>query len=333
MRKFTYKNGAWYLQVPASLRDKFDSKKWFRLGKSESEAYRTYFERMGTEVSPVANMDQLFDAWYAQYVMVELQESTQETYLHYLKPLRAAFGHMRPSSIRPLHAYQYLAHRPRVSGNREVSCLSKALTFAVKQGIIERNLLKGQMERNPEKPRKRLPTAQEIEQFLEGANPTLRHYVALKRITGLRRGQLLSLKWSEWDGATLPVSQVKGGRDTDYSGLALTDVLGAMPRRGEYVFVGRNGRYTPSGFSSLFKRQMAKFVKAGGERFNEHDIRAYVASAAETLEHAQALLGHQDSRTTNRIYRRGAVRVQVLEGGRKTPVDSQDRPLDTEAAK
>lgn len=327
MRKFTRKHGAFYLQVPASLRGRFDGKKWFRLGRTEAEAYRTYFERMGTEVSPVNNMEQLFDEWYAQYVMVELAPATQEAYRHYLKPLRAAFGHMRPSSVRPVHAYQYLAGRPRVAGNREVSVLSKALSFAVRSGLIERNLLRGQIERNPEKPRSRVPSASELESFLDGASDTLRHYVALKRLTGLRRGQLLDLKWSDWDGETLTVRAAKGGRDTHYSGAALSMALDQIGRRGNHIFVRRDGeRYTPHGFSSLFKRRMEAYVERGGERFNEHDIRAYVASNAETLEHAQALLGHQDSRTTNRVYRRGAVKVQVLECRSPVPEVSINPP-------
>jgi integrase len=316
LRKFTRKHGAWYLQVPERLRDRFEGKKWYRLGKTEAEAYRTYFERMGSEASPVNNMEQLFDAWYTQYVMVELAPATQEAYRHYLKPLRLAFGHMLPSRIRPLHAYQYLDSRPRVAGNREVSVLSKTLTFAVRKGLLERNLLRGQVERNAEHPRKRVPSAAELESFLQGSSDTLRHYVALKRITGLRQGQILALKWSDWDGERLRVPAAKGGRDTEYMGPALAVVIGEIERRGaagRHLFEGRNGRYTRSGFGSLFKRAMAAFVGAGGERFNDHDIRAYVASNAETLEHAQALLGHQDSRTTNRVYRRGAVRVTVLQ--------------------
>jgi integrase len=42
------------------------------------------------------------------------------------------------------------------------------------------------------------------------------------------------------------------------------------------------------------------------EPFTEHDLRAKVASDADTLEHARALLAHADSRTTDRIYRRKA---------------------------
>ncbi|ANI21649.1 hypothetical protein AB870_25780 [Pandoraea faecigallinarum] len=48
------------------------------------------------------------------------------------------------------------------------------------------------------------------------------------------------------------------------------------------------------------------------ERFSEHDLRAKAASDAETLEHAQALLSHTDSRTKRRVYRRKAGKVMPL---------------------
>ena len=48
------------------------------------------------------------------------------------------------------------------------------------------------------------------------------------------------------------------------------------------------------------------------ERFTEHDLRAKCASDATTLEHAQQLLAHADKRTTERIYRRKAERVNPL---------------------
>ena len=48
------------------------------------------------------------------------------------------------------------------------------------------------------------------------------------------------------------------------------------------------------------------------DHFTEHDLRAKVASDAESLERARALLAHSDSRTTNKIYRRKAERVVPL---------------------
>jgi integrase len=46
------------------------------------------------------------------------------------------------------------------------------------------------------------------------------------------------------------------------------------------------------------------------ERFTEHDLRAKVASDADSLERARALLQHADARTTDRIYRRKPERIK-----------------------
>jgi len=54
------------------------------------------------------------------------------------------------------------------------------------------------------------------------------------------------------------------------------------------------------------------FTPEQAEHFTEHDLRAKVASDAKSLEHARALLSHADSRTTDRIYRRKAEKVQPL---------------------
>lgn len=310
-KRWIHRNNAWYYQVPKADRHLWDGKTWFRLGKTDAEAYQTWFSRK-QGAGPLRTMSQILDAYMADEVS-QKAESTQKAYGYYVAALRASFGAMRPQDVRPIHAYQYLDGRPRVAGNREISVLTKALTYAVKKGVVERNLLKGQVEKNPEPSRKRLPEAAEIESFLHKANPTLRYYVALKRITGLRRGQLLKLTWEDWDGESLKAPGTKGGRDVVYHGEALEEVMGTIPRSGGNVFVRQDGEpYTPSGFSSIFKRQMVKFIQRGGEKFNEHDIRAHVASNADTLDHAQALLGHQDSRTTDRVYRRGAVRVKVI---------------------
>ena len=50
----------------------------------------------------------------------------------------------------------------------------------------------------------------------------------------------------------------------------------------------------------------------GRATLTKHDLRAKVASDAETLEHARALLAHADARTTHRIYRRKPERVKPL---------------------
>ncbi len=118
------------------------------------------------------------------------------------------------------------------------------------------------------------------------------------------------------------VELTKGGKTVEYEGGNLEKFIdyilysrwGNQVHPTNYLFTTRLGApYTPTGFKSLWRRQMSKYVDAGGEKFNEHDVRSFTASEAETLEHAAALLGHQNTSTTNRIYRRKPLRVTVLE--------------------
>jgi integrase len=69
-----------------------------------------------------------------------------------------------------------------------------------------------------------------------------------------------------------------------------------------------------SGWDSMWQRFMERIIgeKKIAERFTEHDLRAKCASDAKTLEHAQALLTHADSKLTNRVYRRKPEIVQPL---------------------
>jgi integrase len=49
------------------------------------------------------------------------------------------------------------------------------------------------------------------------------------------------------------------------------------------------------------------------ERFSEHDLRGKAGSDAESLERAQQLLGHADSKITAKTYRRKPQLVKPLQ--------------------
>lgn len=311
----------YYYSVPKGQEDKWDGKQTFKLGETESEAWRTYLDRIGiVEIEGEVTMNDVFDRWWNEYVMTQLKESTRESYGYHLLPLRKVFGHIRPRSVKPVHAYAYRNKRPRVAGNREVSVLSSALTYAVEIGIIECNPLRGQVSRRgaaSERPRTRIPSLEELEAFCK-VNPHLRGYVTLKRITGLRQGQLLAINLTEhWDGEGLRPPTSKGGKDTIYRGdglrAAINGILGSRLPRGP-LFLNKQGRVlSSSGFRSSWRRAQQRYIKKGGTRFNEHDIRKTVAMQAESLEEAQRLLGHQEPKTTAQVYRIGTVEVEVLE--------------------
>ncbi len=77
------------------------------------------------------------------------------------------------------------------------------------------------------------------------------------------------------------------------------------------LLINRRGcAYTETGFNSARKRAMERANIKGA--FTFHDIRAARASTLSP-EKAVEVLAHDDPRTTNRIYRRGAHVVNLTE--------------------
>lgn len=249
--------GRYYYRVPKHARHLWDNKEKFKLGDTREEAAKVFFERVSWIDDGVpGDMNEVFDAFWDEYVLAQLAEGTRESYRYGIDALRKAFGHMHPAAIKPMHVYQYMDKRTKiVAGNREAAILSSTLTFCVEKGWIEANVIKGQITRRGkrrEKPRKRVPTREEIEAFttatyksfhrpdLKGSTAFrerpicpdwLRGYIALKMITGLRQGQLLSINLTEhWDAATqtLHPPTAKGGKDTRYTGNGLAQVISAI---------------------------------------------------------------------------------------------------------
>ena len=91
-----------------------------------------------------------------------------------------------------------------------------------------------------------------------------------------------------------------------YSERQLTSVSGHSSRN-------TNEDGTASGFDSIWRRFINKALTKTKlkERFNEHDLRAKVASDIES-EHARQLLGHSNIGITERIYRRKADKVKPI---------------------
>ena len=258
---------------------------------------------------------------YIAEVLPSLAPRSQSDYRKAIATLRPVFGHMRPSALKPRQVYEFMSHRPRVTGNREKAVLSAVMTQCVRWGAIDRNLVR-EVKRNRETPRDRYVTDAELDLFISRCTPMMRAYVELKMLTGLRQAQVLGLRRTDWDGEVLQVPGAKADRTVRYTGLKLRAAIKACLalQKGEgevaslYILSTRTGnRYTGDGFRSIWQRVMRKYMAAGGVRFTEHDLRAKVASDSATLEAASARLGHQHQSTTKRVYHRKPVEVTVLD--------------------
>lgn len=329
--RWRYYHGAYYFQVPSGLESKWDGKKQFRLGTTAPEAYRTWATRVEKQ-SEAKTIGDLLDRYSLEIVPTKAPR-TQQLNQSAIAKLRAVFGCMPIDDLKPIHAFQYLDKRgqkAKTAANREMEVLSHAYTKAIEWGLTEQHPIKGKVRKLSTPPRNRYVEDWEMIEALKVANPVIRVYVHLKLLTGLRRADLLALRQTDIkeDGIHVQPRKTAGttGRRliiewTPALRQAVDEALVERPKDiAPQVFCTRRGHSylapdgTATAWDSMWQRFMKKVLKETKVklRFTEHDLRAKCASDAETLEHAQRLLAHAHSATTQRIYRRRPDRVKPL---------------------
>ncbi len=340
--RWRWKHGAIYYQVPKSARAKWDNKTEFRLGKTVSEAYRTWAEKV--EVSEnIKTVGELLDRYILE-IIPGRAVSSQPDLLSYSKNLKAVFGHFHLSDIEPQHIYQYVEkRRKKVVGEdgktrgglsiakREIAMFSDSYTKAVKWGLIKSHPFKGQVILEGEKPRDRYIENWELECFFSlkpfnriDTTRTIQAYSLLKIITGLRRQDLLTLKLSQFKDKGIDVTPLKTQNSsgkriiiewTPALRKAINNAIGVRPVDiSPYLFCKRDGTsyYDQSkskpaqAWENAFSRYIKRVIRETKmeERFTDHDLRAKCASDLESEKHAMELLAHSNVETTRKSYRR-----------------------------
>jgi integrase len=254
--------------------------------------------------------------------------------------LRRVFGDMPLDALLPQHVYKYVDKRGApTAAKREVEILSHAFTMAVQWGDIPRHPFRREIELEGSPPRDRYVEDWEVVECFQlsskrrkGSVLAVQAYIRLKLLTGMARGDLLRLepaKQFKEDGIHVQRNKTKrstGKRTiyewTDELRKAVEMAMEARPnpdaktlfcnRDGESYVDGDTG--TAKGWDSLWQGFMTRVLKDTKVtvRFTEHDLRAKVASDADTLERARALMAHIDARLTQRIYRRKPERVRPM---------------------
>jgi integrase len=158
----------------------------------------------------------------------------------------------------------------------------------------------------PEPPRQHyILSADEYGRLIEGADPRLRPIIQVALRTGLRKDDLLGLRWKDvdlerriltaWISKTGKWHTLKIGDD-------LAGIFEAIARIGEYIFTNPE---TGTRWNDIKKWWMAAKTKAGlGDAdLTFHDLRANAGTrtAEKAGGHAaQMLLGHKSATTTAR---------------------------------
>ena len=178
--------------------------------------------------------------------------------------------------------------------------LKRMVNLCVEWGLCEKNpAAKVKLFRADNK-RTRYLSQEEESRLIKACDPYLQRVVRFALLTGMRRGEILGLRWRDVDlrncVAKIPAGLAKGKRDRFvYLSKDALSLLQELPRSidsGALVFGNANGRRE----GSIGRRWTIAIAKAEIENFRFHDLRHTFASrlvmAGVDLAVLRELMGH-----------------------------------------
>ncbi len=194
--------------------------------------------------------------------------------------------------------------------NRELGVLKRLLNKAVAWGMAPSNLARGVKPLPEPKGRTRFLSVEKARKLMECSAAHLRPIIMTALETGMRRGELIRLRWEDIDpkNRTIFIPHSKNGRSR-YVPMSerLRAVLGRMPRRLStiYVFTGKPKIGRPGQpFFDVRTSFESACTRAGIENFHFHDLRHTAAShmvmKGVDLKTVGDILGHKTAAITER---------------------------------
>ncbi len=285
---------------------------------------------VAAETSPKPKSD-TFSALVEQYMRSEefkcnekkkrpKSENTIREYYRILDVLDKRFGAMPVRALHSLKATpifknyhrEIAATTPREADNR-ISVLSNVLKLAVMNGLIPRNPV-SKLPRAYGSDRSHIiHTKEAITEFMATAPIELQQVMILALHTGQRYGDLIRLRWADFDGKFIRFVQSKTKmRMVIAASKTLAEMLENMPRRSEFILTRANGMpwHTAKSDKELSKQWRHHMRKIGlhpadpskltkeekSKLLHFHDLRGTAvtlfAAAGCTVPQICAITGH-----------------------------------------
>jgi len=268
----------------------------------------------------------------------EQQASFQRWKVFCLKNFKDYFGeHTLLANIRYRDVETYRNHlrqkptrggdRANATVNREMSCLRHIFTKAVEWEMVETSPFDkgGSLQLKENNTRLRFLSEDEIDRLLAECPKHVRRIVDCAINTGMRRGEILSLKWSQIRNGHIYLTKTKTNEprqvpiNEDLDQL-FKEIRKEQQLRSECVFPFRKGEHAlkgekpvrrrhkpapvPESIGSIITAFKAALRRAGIENFRFHDLRHTFAShmimRGATIKEVQEILGHKNISMTMR---------------------------------
>jgi len=223
--------GAWSIVIDVGREPGTGKRRqqWYTVRGTKKDAERELREKLrslerGAYVKPQRiSLGEYLKHWVESYAVMHTSPRTAEGYQaivnRYLVP---ALGGIPLCELQPQHLEKYygdaLAHG-RLDGKGGLSTrtvlhqhrvLSQALSHAVKQGVLARNVAQAVVAPRPGRSQMGTLSSGDVPRFLDAARRTpyyILFYTAL--YTGMRRGELLGLRWCDIDLGKASISVVQ----------------------------------------------------------------------------------------------------------------------------
>jgi integrase len=189
--------------------------------------------------------------------------------------------------------------------NRQLACLKHMFNKAIEWGYVKNNPMKDvrMLKEPPGRIRYLMPD--EISALLRECAPHIRPIVITALHTGMRKSEILNLKWSNIDLKRRLIT-IETTKNNECRTIPINDVLyeelRKIPRhfRNHMVFYNKDGE----NYYDIKKGFQAAVKRAGVKDFRFHDLRhtfaSYLVMSGVDIRTVQQLLGHKDIKMTLR---------------------------------
>ena len=222
---------------------------------------------------------------------------------------------IKPDEIEKLHQKTKKDLSP-YTANRVLSLIKHMYGIAIKQGYVPNRENPAEfIKKFPEKSRDRFLQSDEIKRFFnalaEEQNDVFKNYILLSLFTGLRRSNVLSLRWSyiDFENGFIRVPNTKNGEPIQVPlTTQIKDLLETIKSTNDSEWLLPSIRNSSSGHLEDPKRPWQDLLaRAGINNFRLHDLRrtqgSYQAITGASTNIIGKSLGHKSTSATQ-VYAR-----------------------------